>query len=218
MRRSRSFATERERDAFARELAKIRAARGKSATIATAEQVDTWRAFARLTGNADPLEVARFWVQHKTAISGTARLGDTLEAYFQALRSAGHPLTSHHQLHLRRMLEYFGPGRQIGDIQPEALGKWLDSLGFEHVTRRHHLKSARSFFKRLVRMRLAPENPADAVPMPHLEAEEVTVLSVADTRRLFEVNRDALCIGRLALEAFGGLRYTSAARMRAAVA
>jgi integrase len=42
----------------------------------------------------------------------------------------------------------------------------------------------------------------------------VNILAIRQARHLFEVNKDALCVGRLALEAFAGMRYSSAARLK----
>jgi integrase len=46
-----------------------------------------------------------------------------------------------------------------------------------------------------------------------IEVEEVSVMSVADAVRLFESNRGRPVVTRLALEAFGGLRHSSASRL-----
>lgn len=57
-------------------------------------------------------------------------------------------------------------------------------------------------------------SPGTLVAVPPTDDDEVWVLPLADAQRFFAVNRDEPGIGRVALEAFGGLRYSTAALTR----
>lgn len=49
---------------------------------------------------------------------------------------------------------------------------------------------------------------------PQVEEKDVSVIPINDAIRFFRANRDERVIGRIALEAFGGLRYSSAGRIQ----
>jgi hypothetical protein len=78
------------------------------------------------------------------------------------------------------------------------------------------LKTARAFFSRAIAERWLDESPADArfVHSPKVVAKERTALSIAEARVLFAKNREFRVCGRMALEAFAGVRYTGAVRLR----
>lgn len=58
-------------------------------------------------------------------------------------------------------------------------------------------------------------NPCASVALPKIREEDVTVLPVEHAEALFgPANKGQRVLARLALEAFGGLRYVSAGRIR----
>lgn len=57
------------------------------------------------------------------------------------------------------------------------------------------------------------KNPCSAVQGPKVEVKEVSVLSLADAIKLFKVNKGSRVAVYMALEAFGGLRFSSAFRI-----
>jgi integrase len=132
------------------------------------------------------------------------------------------PMSSSMSLHLARLGNALGD-RRFTSITPEDLRDWLKALKPGRLngsapsafTIRSHCKSIRTLWSAAVVQRWASYNAAAAVPIPQIsgEGDEVNILTVDEARRLFAANHDALCVGRLALEAFGGLRYTSAARL-----
>jgi len=82
------------------------------------------------------------------------------------------------------------------------------------VTVSHHRKSLSAFYNYAVRVKWVSENPCAAIPSPRIvRREDVGGLSLCDAFEFFRANRDERAIGRLAAEAFGGLRYSSAARL-----
>jgi len=87
-------------------------------------------------------------------------------------------------------------------------------MGYAPVTVAHHRKALSVFFKWAKRMRLMVENPCEGVPSPRLvRNEDVSVLTLREAFEFFRANRDTRAIGRLAAEAFGGLRNSSAERL-----
>ena len=86
----------------------------------------------------------------------------------------------------------------------------------EAVTRRHHRKDVNTFLDYCARVkRWIPANPCDGVAVPEVEEKDVKLLTVDEGRRLFAANEGSIVAGRLALEAFGFLRASSAGRLQA---
>jgi len=124
---------------------------------------------------------------------------------------------SHARLHLTRFAEKFG-ALNLSEINMNYVKLWLGKLRsenrFSDVTVAHHRISLSSLFSWAVRMKLVNENPCAAIPAPRrVRSDDVAVLTLREAFRFFSTNRDQPAIGRLALEAFGGLRYSSAARL-----
>lgn len=218
VRESRSFASEADFWTFADSWEKKRRTFGKAAQTVAPRRLEVWNAFDELTGGADPLEVARWYVRHKGEVGGRLSLKDAV-ARFSVAR--GEAISGHMELHLGRLVASLG-GRSLGSITPDDLRAWVASLrdretgqNFGSVTLGHHVKNVRAFWNFCVREGLATRNVALAVEKPDDDDEgDVNVLEQHEAETLFAANRDALCVGRLALEAFGGLRFTSAARLR----
>lgn len=76
-----------------------------------------------------------------------------------------------------------------------------------------HRKNVNTFLDRAVREGWIPRNPCDAVLPPKIIEDDVHVISAREAFEFFKANRDARCIGRVALEAFGGVRYTTAGKL-----
>lgn len=80
---------------------------------------------------------------------------------------------------------------------------------------RNHHKRANAFFTWAKREGMTTVNPCETIRSPARVADEVSVLSVADAEKLFDTAkrlRPQAC-ARLALEAFAGLSFSSAARL-----
>jgi integrase len=120
------------------------------------------------------------------------------------------------RLYLGRWLAFAGSVR-LGDVAPARVREWMEALRgrerFEPVTVRGHWKILSAFFRWCIRERLCTHNPCEAAPGPRVVNEEVAVLSVADGGRLFAVNAALPVAARMALEAFGGLRFSHAGRL-----
>jgi integrase len=68
-------------------------------------------------------------------------------------------------------------------------------------------------FNRAIAEGWCSKNPCLAVASIKTERDEVSVISLADARKLFEANRGHRVSLYMALEAFGGLRFSSALRI-----
>lgn len=223
--RTASFASAAERDRFVAAWEKRRKQFGRAALLARPRDVEVWRLFGEITGGADPLEVARWWVRARGPGGIGLTVAQAYERFCEARQPRGYDTEKHLHLHLGRLCGAIGSMR-LEDVMPDHIRAWLAGLvdpetgaAMHPTTLRHHRVSARLLFRTAVAERWTNFNPVDAVKTPasgpDAEREgEVNILTVDEARRLFDANRDALCIGRLALEAFGGLRFTSAARLR----
>jgi site-specific recombinase XerD len=126
----------------------------------------------------------------------------------------------HLDLHLaRRLCESFG-NRPLSHITAPNLREWEKSLmnpktgqPMGLITRRHHMIDVKTFFKRCHIERWIDYDPSRAVMLPPLEEETPHVIAVKEAFTYFRANRGHRSIARIALEAFGGLRYTSAAKL-----
>lgn len=120
--------------------------------------------------------------------------------------------------HLGRLVRIFGEWT-LASITTQHLREWEKLLGVDEdgremsdVTQRHHLVNLKTFFKRCHNERWVEHDPARALVLPVIEEVDRNVISAKDAFHFFKVNRDAPCVGRIALEAFGGLRFSSAGR------
>jgi len=232
--RSQAFKTEKERWEFAEYWEKERIDKGKAMPVVPAAEALKWLTFSQITENADPLEVARFWAKYRGRRGGEMEL-ETARTNFLNLRAdlkVGGDAKSHMKLHLSRLVKALGEKKKLKEIEAEDLRRALKGLtdpetgeALSTVTKRHHLKSWRCFFDRAVDEKWMDESPAKIVEAPQDESEvrdedgsasteSVNIMTVEQAEIFFRVNRDCLVIGRLALEAFAGLRYTSAARIK----
>lgn len=127
---------------------------------------------------------------------------------------------SHLTLHLLvRFCEPFG-SIPLNLIQADHLRLWEQSLKnpktglpMSLITRRHHVIDVKTFFKRCHAERWIDHDPSRVVRLPELDEETPNVIPVKDAFAFFKLNRNHRAIGRLALEAFGGLRYSSAGKL-----
>lgn len=242
----RRFETPKERAEFATAWAERRELYGKEAPMVSPRQVELWAEFARRTGDADPLEVAAFWVKMRgiaggnlLAPAGVARFHEIKAAAAMAAASAAGkppptaPVNGHRALHLRRFSDAF-TDRRLKEVTSADIRHWLygrqSAAGatisppllrnpdhpdgrFEPVTLVHHLRSVSMMFDVLRAERLVDHNPCEAVEEPPIPEKERPILTPRQAFDLFKENRATSAIGPLAAEAFGGLRFSSAARL-----
>ncbi|EIP99368.1 hypothetical protein OpiT1DRAFT_03882 [Opitutaceae bacterium TAV1] len=218
---SRAFASAKERGDFAREWLDRRKKYGTEATSVSPRDIEVWREFGRLTGGANPLDVAQFWLRMRGIVDGKLTVEDAISKFMVAekARELAASAMSHQALHFRRFAASFG-SQPLYKITHEVISEWLGGMTdpksgkpMGPLTRRHHRKSVHKLFAYACSARWLDHNPCDAVPVPASNDDEVNILTVDQVRELFAANGRALCLGRLALEAFAGIRYSSAARI-----
>jgi site-specific recombinase XerD len=215
-RATKAFESEKKRDEFATAWLKARSERIKSSV--TVVDREMWAEFTKLTDGVDPLAVARYWADgHAPTL-----LGDAVARFLaaQAGRKLSRDTESHRDLHLARCVAALGSSAVVTTIKPDTIRAWLDGLKVDGRqaspdSRRHHRANVRKLWRWLCGEGLAKTNPVDAVPIPEDDSDDITLLTLAQAKKLFEVNAGHISIGRLALEAFGGLRTSSAARLKA---
>lgn len=230
---SRSFATESERADFSKAWSARRVEHGRQAVTVHPKQLEVWQEFAARTGGADPLAVADFWLKMRGIAGGNLTVADGVKRFHEirASRIVAKDTTTHRRLHLRRFQEHYGD-RRLAEITPELVRLWLfgqpgakpprppllrnpdraDGI-FSPTSLLHHLRTLSLFFDILMRERLVDSNPCEAVEEPTIPEKDRPILTPRQAFDLFAANLGTDVIGPLAVESFGGLRFTSAARL-----
>lgn len=214
-RKKAAYESERARARAAKKLAEEKQTHGKAVLEFNPEEWHAWQAFKKMIGEADPIAVAQHWIKTggKAGPDGSTKVSDAVSRYLiaRAAEGVGKAALSHTRTDLNRLAEEF-PGT-LADVTPEKLRSWLANLPFKDWTRINHYKNGVALFNFAKREGWIADNPFDPVDRPKLTAEEVSVLSVDDTAKLFAAaakHRPA-ALPRLALEAFAGLRHSTAA-------
>ncbi len=176
-----------------------------------------WIEFKRIVGDeADPLQIALEWKQRQ----GEAKvaLADAAERYLAArkIEGMGDGTYSHATVEVKRLKEFFG-AVTLGEITPErvrALMSWMATKYSAHTVRGHR-KRLCALFNWAKREGISSGNPCESVAPPARVEEEVSTLTVEDAVELFKTawKKRPAAAPRLALEAFAGLRFSSAARL-----
>lgn len=222
-RESRAFVTEADRRSFQLAFKKKRVELGKGAMIVAPTKLEKWKEFDRIVEGRDPVDVAIEWLKFKeTAADPGMPLTAAVPRYKAAMegKRLSPDTITHRDLHLARFLNYY-PAETLETVTTDKVVEWLANLPLSRGTGdaspktiHAHRASVARLFSHAVAARWCDYNPCDAVPVPDLErGETINILTIDDVRSLFAKNEHSVCIGRLALEAFGGLRYTSAARI-----
>lgn len=176
-----------------------------------------WRLIRAELGTASVADLLAVWARHKGEVVGSApglTLGEAVERYLAMREAEG--LGGDSFLQARSKLERLRAAlgeRALAGVGHDELRAWLAGTGFGGWSLVHHDKWARAFFARAVREGWVAVSPMGRLSPPAKPREEVRFLSVEEGRRLFGALRDDPISARLALEAFGGLRYSGAGRL-----
>ncbi len=101
----------------------------------------------------------------------------------------------------------------LNRVTTDDLREWLTGLPFAKVTIKNHRKDVNTFFERCVMEEWIDRNPCRAVKPPRIDEEPKSPLTPVQIYQLLHFNRNEPVMGRVALELFGGLRYSSAGRL-----
>ena len=132
------------------------------------------------------------------------------------------PGTDHYRhldVQLRRSLGKTLGSMALSAVTADHLRAWLRGIRTARnanptpLTVRHYLKNVKPFFRRAYAEGWIQRDPAMAVTAPRVEDKPVNVLSPEQAFRCFKANVNHWAIARLALEAFGGVRASTAGKI-----
>jgi integrase len=227
------FPTIEARETKAVELRTARRSRMLTKSLSRDDMAD-WEAFKKAIGDTPWQDVVSAWRSRMVETGRTActltveAAGKTYVAHCLGLRDK-QKLSADYFRHIKTKIGLFV--EQFGDLTMDKVSaadvvEWIDDFGHESdLTFDNYKTHVRSFYAHFC----AGENPAVTVnPATHIKDRsdgmgEVGIISVAQTAQLFHTalnHREAggeyrfrHIIGRLALEAFVGLRFASGCRL-----
>ena len=216
-RHAAAYTSEAARTKAAKALADKRTEHGTNVLTFDPNEWRVWLAFKNAIGEADPLQVAHEWMaaRQKAAVIESITVREASDRYLRARAADGiaKATLTHAKMDMGRFVQRFSD-RTLA-IASDEIRTWLAALPFGDVTKRNHYKRVSAFYTWARMNGLAASNPCESIRSPARDADDVSVLSVRDTITLFETAkrlRPQVC-ARLALEAFAGLRFSSAARL-----
>lgn len=210
VKKSEAFTSEKDRD---KRVAQLRRQRRSGKTLPELSRADVlnWMAFKTAIGETPWQDVVAAW-RKADPIPDTPPVVNAVEDYLKAVKPEVSDSTYRaRRPTLRLFAGKFGVQR-LHEITAADITRWLDSRGGEPVSYNTWRKTIGLFFKHY------KLDPVAEVPVRNETLEEVTKLTVDQTRDLFayaKANKPDL-LGRLACEAFAGLRFSSAFRLEKA--
>ena len=181
-----------------------------------------WRAFkARLGAGVSLEDVLACWEKNQATVK-PMQLKPAIAAYTEAkkLESIAESTLAHYKPVFDRFLASFD-GRDVASITRDDVSNWVGGLEMAQQSRKSHLSRIRSFFRWLRICRHIAEDPCEGMRRIKVVPKEIQLISPEHGAKLFGDNskqevadRRELC-GRLALEAFIGIRFESVATIQA---
>jgi site-specific recombinase XerD len=228
-REAQGFADDKKRELAARKLAEDRHTHGSAILDFDPVRWTRYKEFQAIVGaETDPLVVAREWKASRQGLGTSGvngmRIREAVERYL-ALRAKEKSVAAdtlrHWKKHLSvRLCDSLGE-MPLSELTPDHIREWLASLQhprtgqpMEPITKLQHRRDLSTFLERARREGWITRNPCELVALPQSEEEDVTVISPNDAVSFFRANVNERVVGRIALEAFGGLRYSSAGRIQ----
>lgn len=215
-RKTKNFATEAAQVKFAKgKVAEVKS-HGTDALRLDGPEIAAWRAFRGVVGESASLsEVAECWRKYGGGKPPAITVAKAIEKMTEAKKAEGVvPTTIKHYVAVhRRLIETMGE-RPIDEVTREDVAAWIAGLVMEPWSVRTHFIRVRSLFTWLRVNRHLTHSPCDGMKAPRITAAEVGILTIEQARELFGAKNCAASrelMGRLALEAFAGLRFSSAA-------
>jgi integrase len=219
-RKTKTFSTKERQIDFARSLAGAVKSDGLAALRFNEGEVREWRAFRALIGEEVNLEsVAACWLKHRETVkAGPMTVSEAVAAYTEAKRAEGisSAAISHYGPIFARLEDEIG-GKDVNAVTADDIAQFMAAQKGSDQTRRTRFARARALFNWLAESRKVINSPFLGMKPPKVTGKEVQILTVEQTRQLFmasagdDQHREAL--GRLALEAFAGLRHDTAAQI-----
>ena len=226
------FPTAEARDRRAVELSRDR--RDGALRTLSRPDVDAWIAFKAVIGETPWQQVVAAWQQAQkgtTIRTGGKNLGDHVKDYLKAqqLRVDDGGLSLNTWRQRRHKLELLSAdlgSLALFEVRSDRISGWLKAQKLTNAgTYNNFLKIVRGFFSDAVTADLLAVNPCDKLSTRDERTEEVGILTVPQIAQLFHIAATftdgsgaalyAVALRRLALEAFAGVRFSSACRLRA---
>lgn len=216
-RKKASYPSETARERAAKKLADDKFSHGKAVLEFDPAEWQAWQHFKKLVAGADLSAVAAHWLKSggKDGADGLTSIAETVSRYLIARKAegVGKASLSHTKKDLERFAAEFTGN--LADVTPDKVRAWIVALPFKDSTKRNHYKNGAALFNFAKREKLISDNPFNAVERPKDSEEEVSVLSVEDTAKVFATAAQHRpdTLPRLALEAFAGLRFSTASQL-----
>lgn len=194
----------------------------------TGDEVKAWIQVREAMAGASVSQLLAVWERHKGEVLGgdvDLKVAESVVKFLEMRKLEG--LSGDSMAGPKKRLERLSAAlgeKSLVSVTPDDLRGWLGKLTTvrgktkkkaEGWTLLNHYKSAHAFFERAVEEKWLVENPMTRVKTPAKPREDVTVMSLADAKKLLAANMDDPVSMRLALEMFGGLRYSSTGRLLA---
>lgn len=224
--KTQSFADAEARESAAKALAEKRTEFGTEILTFDPREWRVWQLFKERVGGVDPLTVAHEWIadrQRRGVIIGGITVAKAVERYIAAREEEKLSKDTYRHItkHLSgRLVPVYG-ARPLADLTADVIREWLAGLKSKRgtgilgiIARRHHQKNLKTFLDYCVRETWIGRNPAESIGLAKVAEQDPALLTIDQARRLFAKNAGHRVIGRLALEAFGGQRYSTAARIQ----
>ncbi len=209
------FKNAKDRDEKFRELEKA-AKRGTLDLVPTRDDLRDWQAFKRATHPTRWQDVVAGW-RESGQFSCTTTVAAAVDAFIKGREkrvkegTINESTVAHQRTDMRRFKDSFG-SMKLDEPTAEQIEEWLDDLApNSNATFNSKLKVVRSFFNGLVDQGLVRESPAASILLRDGSIGEVGINTVAEMAQLFAYAKEhhPEALGRLALEAFAGLRFSS---------
>lgn len=222
------FETEEDRQTAVESLMEKRQEWGKEVLTFNPREWRTYLEAKEIIGETSILDVAMEWrrMRGEQMAKQTLTVREAVKQYleFRAGENLSSDTMRHIKKHVGQRFVDFAGQMVIQEITAQVITTWLSMLRsskgplkgmpVDPLTRKHHRKDLNTFLDWCVRNQWIDRNPCELVPIPKLKEEDVELLTVEEGQRLFSANRNEPVIARIALEAFGFLRASSAGRLK----
>lgn len=228
-RKTKTFKSKEKQIDFAKSLAGEVKQHGLAAFRLDEGEAREWRAFRAMVGpDTDLAAVAACWERNKATNVTALTIADAVKEYTAAKTAEGVDAASiaHYKPIFDRLEASLG-NRMVGTITGQDVAAFMAGQDGSASTLDTRFRRVRALFNWLVESNKLDRSPFVGKKPPKVHAKEVEILTLKQARLLFSKNAkptDGLpvdherreLLGRLALEAFAGLRNDTAGQIVAA--
>ncbi|EDY82040.1 hypothetical protein VDG1235_1660 [Verrucomicrobiia bacterium DG1235] len=209
------FETKNARKTHRKKLESQAKREGSQSTLLKAWEVrDYLKARKKLEGSElTVLEAVEKYLELKPSDESLKDLSEAISEYLEVKERA---VSQPHYRQIKRTLDFFQTTfSETVAIASSDIADWLNGLPYDPQTKQNYRKRLNAFFGYCVRQDWIQNNPIRGVEPPEVIPTEIGVLTPIEANYLFRANHDAPApvLARFALEAFAGLRYSSACRI-----